>query len=154
MPLSSDIFITDTSCLILLNKIDELSLLNKLSKSVLITPEIQREFGKKLPNWIQIRTPKDDHYQKILQMDLVPGEASVIALTLEIENSILLIDDLKARKISERLNLKYSGTFGLILRAKQEGIIKHIRPVLDKVSNTDFRFSDKLFGIILEQAGE
>ncbi|MBN1415460.1 MAG: DUF3368 domain-containing protein [Bacteroidales bacterium] len=87
-------------------------------------------------------------------MDLDLGEASVIALTLEIENSILLIDDLKARKISKRLNLKYSGTFGLILRAKQEGIIKHIKPVLGKIRNTDFRFSDKLFDIILEQAGE
>lgn len=154
MPLNSDTIISDTSCLILLNKIDELSLLNKLSKSVFITLAIQREFGKKLPNWVQIRTPKDDHYQKILEMDLDPGEASVIALTIEIEYSILIIDDLKARKICERLNLRYSGTFGLILRAKQEGIIKYVKPVLDKVKNTDFRFSNKLFDIILEQAGE
>lgn len=51
-------------------------------------------------------------------MDLDSGEASAIALSLEIENSLLLIDDLKARKIANRLHLNYSGTFGLILRAK------------------------------------
>jgi len=54
-------------------------------------------------------------------MDLDKGEASAIALSLEMDNSILIIDDLKGRNVAERLNLRYSGTFGLILRAKQIG---------------------------------
>ena len=87
-------------------------------------------------------------------MDLDPGEASAIALSLDVDNSILIIDDLKGRKIANKLNLKYSGTFGLILRATQEGIIKHVKPILDKIKNTNFRFSEKLFEFILEQAGE
>jgi predicted nucleic acid-binding protein len=154
MQRSSDIIISDTSCLILLNKIDELVLLSKIAEKVIITPTIQQEFGKNLPTWITIMEPKDSHYQKILEMDLDKGEASAIALSLELDNSILIIDDLKGRKIAEKLNMRYSGTFGLILKARQSGIIESVKPILDKIKKTNFRFSNKLFELILEQAGE
>lgn len=151
---SSDTIISDTSCLILLSKIEELDLLNKFGEKVFITPVIQNEFGMKLPHWIQIREPKDLYYQKILEMDLDKGEASAIALSLEIDNSIIIIDDLRGRRIAERLNLRYSGTFGLILKAKQTGIIESVKPIIDKIKGTNFRFSEKLFKLILDQAGE
>ena len=154
MQLDSEIIISDTSCLILLYKIDELELLDKLSKNVFITQIIKREFGQKLPDWIKVKEPSDTHYQKILEMDLDEGEASAIALSFEIDNSILILDDLKGRKIADKLNLRYSGTFGLILRAKQEGIITSVKPILDKMRKTNFRFSEKLFDSILEQSGE
>jgi len=74
MPTSSEIIISDTSCLILLHKIDELELLNKFAEKVYITPIIKKEFGKGIPDWIIIKAPADNHYQKILEMDLDPGE--------------------------------------------------------------------------------
>ena len=94
MQLNSEIIISDTSCLILLSKIDELNLLNKISDKVFITTTIQNEYGKDLPSWINIKEPNDNHYQKILEMDLDKGEASAIALSLEMDNSIIIIDDL------------------------------------------------------------
>ena len=81
MRLNSEIIISDTSCLILLSKIDELSLLEKLSDTIFITPVIQKEFGKDLPSWIKVKKPKNIHYQRILEMDLDRGEASAIALS-------------------------------------------------------------------------
>jgi predicted nucleic acid-binding protein len=154
MQLNSEIIISDTSCLILLSKIDELNLLNRISDKVFVTTTIQNEYGKELPSWINIKEPNDSHYQKILEMDLDKGEASAIALSLEMDNSIIIIDDLKGRNVAERLNLRYSGTFGLILKAKQIGIIQSVKPILTKVKETNFRFSEKLFKLILEQAGE
>lgn len=155
MQLNSEIIIiSDTSCLILLHKIDELELLDKLGKNVFITQTIKREFGQKLPDWIKVKEPSDKHYQKMLEMDLDEGEASAIALSLEIDNSILILDDLKGRKIADKLNLRYSGTFGLILRAKQVGIFESVKPILDKIRKTNFRFSEKIFDSILEQSGE
>ena len=82
------------------------------------------------------------------------GEASAFALALEFENSTLIIDDLKGRKVAERLGLRYSGSFGLILKAKQIGVIESIRPILDKIKETDFRFNDQLFKTILKKSGE
>ena len=82
------------------------------------------------------------------------GEASAIALSFEIEDSILILDDMKGRKFAEGLNLRYSGTFGLLLKAKQIGVIKEVKPLLEKIRKTNFRFNEKLFEILIEQSGE
>ena len=87
-------------------------------------------------------------------MDLDPGESSAIALCLDISNSVIIIDDLKGRRIADKLNLRYSGTLGLILKARQEGIIESIKPVIEKIKNTNFRFSNELIEFLIEQAGE
>jgi predicted nucleic acid-binding protein len=154
MPADSNIIIPDTSCLILLKKIDELGLMKLLADRVCTTSIIQMEFGKEFPNWIEIIDPTNKNYQTILEMDLDAGEASAIALTLERGNGILLIDDLKGRRIAEKLNLKFSGTFGLVLKAKQAGIIKSVRPILDRIRSTNFRFSEDLFNTIIKEARE
>lgn len=154
MPLNSEIIIADTSCLILLTKIGELTILQGFQCPVYITPTIAREFKDNLPVWIDVVSPAHGRYQEILTFELDDGEASAIALALETEDSVLLIDDLKGRKVAEKLNLRYSGTFGLFLRAKQEGIIERVKPILEKVSATNFRFSQKLFEELMKQAGE
>jgi predicted nucleic acid-binding protein len=151
---NSEIIISDTSCLILLSKIGQLDLLIRLSKNVFITSVVKREYGKQLPSWVQIKDPKDIHYQRILEIDLDAGEASAISLSLETHNSILLIDELKGRKIADKLQLRYSGTFGLILKAKQQGIISSVLPIIEKIRKTNFRFSATLLNAIIREAGE
>ena len=90
----------------------------------------------------------------MLEMDLDAGEASAIALSLEIDRSILIIDDLKGREIAERLHLKYSGTLGLLLQAKQAGLLTVLHPVVEKIRKTNFRFSEAVLDYLLKQAGE
>jgi predicted nucleic acid-binding protein len=87
-------------------------------------------------------------------MNLDEGDASAIALTLETEGSILIVDDLKGRKVADQLGLKYSGTLGLILKAKQAGMIKSVRPISERIKTTHFRFSEKLLETILKEARE
>lgn len=87
-------------------------------------------------------------------MELDKGEASAIALSLDLENPVLILDELKGRKIANRLNLRYSGTFGLILKAKQNGTIKSVKPILAKIRSTNFRFDERLFETIIKEAGE
>ena len=66
----------------------------------------------------------------------------------------MCITKLKGRKIAEKLGLRYSGTFGLILKAKQLGVISSVKPILNKIRSTNFRFNEQLFETVLEQAGE
>ena len=54
--------ISDTSCLILLDKIGELEILNKLFGKIITTSEVANEFGQPLPNWIEIQQPTDNNY--------------------------------------------------------------------------------------------
>jgi predicted nucleic acid-binding protein len=95
--------ISDTSCLILLDTIDELNLLEALFGQVLTTQTVADEFGKTLPEWIRIKNPKDPVNQFVLETSLDKGEASAIALALEQTDCLLIIDELKGRRLAKRL---------------------------------------------------
>jgi predicted nucleic acid-binding protein len=154
MQKGSKLIISDTSCIILLLKIDELSLLKEVAGEVIITSIIKEELNIELPDWIKVKNPQNKKYLPLIEQEVDKGEASAIALMLEIDNALLLIDDLKGRKLAEKLHLEFSGTFGLILKAKQSGIISAIKPILIKIRLTNFRFSEKLFDDILKNANE
>ena len=146
--------IADASCFILLDKIDSLSLLKDLFKTITTSTEVAREFGKPLPEWVKIRTVQDKNFQSALFLQVDAGEASAIALAAENQPSLLIIDDLKGRKLAQRLNLNITGTLGLILIAKREGILPLIKPLFDKIQSTNFRVSPDLLESILKQVGE
>ncbi|HEU4555417.1 MAG TPA: DUF3368 domain-containing protein [Chitinophaga sp.] len=154
MPPKYNVVIADTSCFILLDKIDTLNLLQQLFQNISTTTTIAEEFGKKLPEWVQIRSVTDLHYQIILELEVDKGEASAISLAIEHQPALLILDDLKARKVADKLHLNYTGTLGVLLKAKQSGIINSIRPLLDRIQQTNFRFSKNVFDQILKVAGE
>ncbi len=148
------VIISDTSCFIILSSIDELSLLQKLYGTIITTQDIAMEYGEKLPDWVEIVTLKDKQKQQLLEMQLDKGESSAIALGLETENSTLILDDLKARKIALQLNLSYTGTLGIIIKAKQKGIIDAVKPIIEEIKRTNFRISPELELQALKEALE
>lgn len=136
--------VSDPSCFILLSNIGELDLLYKVYGEIITTPEVVSEFNGPLPEWVIIKKPVDKYYQTILEAQLDRGESSAIALALEMENSTLILDDLKARKMAEHLGLSYTGTIGVIVKAKLIGLISSIQPILKKLKLTDFRISNEI----------
>lgn len=148
------VIISDTSCLILLDKIAELNILNKLFGQIIITQEIALEYNKELPDWFTIQEPTNKIYQKILEASLDKGEASAIAFAIEQANCLLIIDDYKGRIYAERLGIKITGTLGVIIDAKLSGHIKSVKPLLDKIKLTDFRLTADLEKKTLEKSNE
>lgn len=148
------VVVTDTSCLIILEKIALLPVLNQLFKIVLTTPEIASEYGSQLPEWIIVISVKDKSLQQKLALMVDKGEASAIALAHEVENKYLITDDLEARKLSIKLGLSVIGTLGILLRAKQEGYISAVKPFVELMKQTDFRVSDELYQTVLRKADE
>ena len=146
--------IADTSCLILLEKIGELALLNKLYQQVLITPDIHDEFHDQLPDWILVRQPVDKRYQEKSETTLDRGEASAIALALELPGCLLIMDDLRGRNHADRLGIKLTGTLGVIIAAKLNGCIPSVKPLIKKIKATNFRLTPVLEEKILEKANE
>jgi predicted nucleic acid-binding protein len=136
-----------------LDKIDALSILNDLFPTVITTSEIAAEFGKTLPEWVEIRSVKDKTKQLSFE-SVDAGEASAIALAIETPSSLLIIDDLKGRKLALSLNLIHTGTLGVLVLAKNNGTIPQLRPYLDKIQLTNFRLSPTLVEDILQKAGE
>ncbi len=146
--------ISDTSCFIILTNIGELELLRKVYGQIITTPEIAAEFGEPLPEWVEIAEVKDKYRQTILELQIDKGESSAIALALETPNSIVILDDYKARKIAERLGVTLTGTIGVIIKAKLGGIIPSVKPLLEKIKQTDFRLSAEIELQALKEADE
>jgi predicted nucleic acid-binding protein len=121
---------------------------------ITITKIIADEFGKTIPEFIEIENPKDKNYQKILESFLDPGEASAIALALEKENCLLIIDDFKGRREAKQLKINYTGTIGILIVAKEKGLIKSVTEILDDIRKTDFRISDKLINEVKKKSKE
>ena len=154
MLIQDKIVITDASCFITLDKIDGMHLLQSLYKQVITTPEIAAEFGKRLPNWVDVKAVqnRDLLYNYAETVDI--GEASAMALASEIHADLLIIDDAGARRFAKKLELNITGTVGVILNAKLNGIIPAVKPYTVKIQQTNFRISDWLTTQIIKDAGE
>jgi len=148
------IVIPDTSCLIALDKIDLLHLLRDLFQEVVITPEVAGEFGDHLPGWFVVQKVKNKRIQQDFERSLDQGEASSIALTLEIKNAILIVDEKKGRQVAENQQIYFIGTLRLLLFAKQNGLIHSLKPLVNKLVKRNFRVDKEVVSKILKEANE
>ena len=148
------VIIADASCLILLEKIDQLTILQKLYGQILVTQIVADEFGLLLPDWVLIQNPKDISQQKTFELSVDRGEASAIALAVEQKDSLLIMDDLPGRKLAKELNINVTGTLGIIANAKLTGKVPSVKPILNKIQQTNFRISDRLIELIIRTANE
>ena len=147
--------ISNTSCLIILDNIDRLDILQKLYQTIHLTEEVAQEFGKPLANWMMVDVVQDKNYLRILNASVDLGEASTIALAVQMPgDSVMILDDLKARKLAKQLDLKYTGLLGILLKAKQQNIIASVSDILAQFRQVNFRFSEKLEAEVLKLAGE
>jgi predicted nucleic acid-binding protein len=137
-----------------LSNIGAFDILHKLYSRVTITPEIAQEFEDTLPLWIDIVSANDAKEQQLLELQLDKGEASAITLALEMEDCLLIIDDAKGRRIAVSLGLKITGTLGVLVNAKKNGIVRSVKPWVEKLISANFRVSDELRTEVLKECGE
>ena len=70
------------------------------------------------------------------------------------ENCLLIIDESKGRKLAKYLGLTITGTLGVLVQAKRNGYLSALKPLLDRVKQTDFRLSEQLIQETLKEVGE
>ena len=147
-----NVIISDTSCLVLLKNINQLELLQKVFSEITITEEVYSEFGNELPDWIKVVNTPTIEENLIRLLDL--GEASSISFALNSKNSLLIIDEAKGRKAAKNLGINIIGTLGIFVLAKEKGLVQEVKPLLERVKTTNFRFSKSVEASILKMAGE
>ena len=144
--------VVDSTALIGLERIQRLDLLPAIIDPVVVPPAVATEFGSK-PVWMIQAAPKDLGMVAALRLIVDFGESEAIALAYE-RGLRIILDDRKAREAARRLGIPVTGTVGLIVKAKAEGIIGEIRPLLDALEVNDFRISPALRQEALRLAGE
>ena len=147
------IIISDTSCLIALSNIGLLNILKDLYQEIIITQDVKDEFEENLPEWIVVLTVKNTDRQAEIETRLEKGEASSIALALEIEESILIIDEIKVRNIAKWFNIEIIGTIGILVLANKQGLIKDVMTTIQKLVNKGFRLSDTIIENLIQEYG-
>lgn len=134
--------VSDTSPVRALHHLSLLSLLPKLFGNVLVPPavvvELTRPVSRYRPiepsgyDFIEQRPPLDRAAVALLQHVLGPGESEAIVLAQECKAD-LLIDELAGRQEARQRGLHVIGTTGVLLLAKQNGVITHVLPLLDRL---------------------
>ena len=141
------IVVSDTSPIRALEHLDLLRLIGDFYGQVLVPPAVAEELrhprsGLKsidiaLLPIVSVVTPKT--VEEPLHLELDQGELEAIALALEIHADYLLIDEAAGREVASRLGLKVVGTLGVLIRAKEAGEIRAIKPLLESLEQ-ELRF--------------
>ena len=152
------IVVSDTSSVSALLRIGQGELLARLYGEVLIPGAVRDEllvFFPQLPEFLHCRAVADTNAVDRLRRELDLGESEAIVLAQETHEAILLIDELKGRRVAEREGVPIIGLMGVLLQAKREGIILMIRPLLEQLqTEADFRLSAAFKDSTLKRAGE
>jgi uncharacterized protein len=156
--------IVNTSPLLYLHQVGHLQLLQQLYGTIIVPPAVLQELevgklqGVDVPEinsieWIQTR-PVACATLIPAVIDLGQGEAEVLALGLETTNSLLIFDDQLARRIADLYKLKYTGTLGILVKARQAGYLASVAPVIVRLQSQGMWLTDKIINDVLKLAGE
>lgn len=145
--------VADSSPLIALERIGQLSLLRLLLGPIAIPPAVSQEvFGAESPpDWIEVTSLVEG---VPAGANLGRGEQEAVAPARQLGADWVLLDDLPARRLAARLRLPVVGTVGILLAAKRHGLVESIRPLLDALDVADFRLSPRVRAAALHEAGE
>lgn len=160
------IVVADASPLTALLHLSQLDLLIRLYGNIIIPQAVAKElrsltgFGYNIsflhqsPEFTIIQST-DILFQQVLQQHLDSGESEAIALARELKADWLLIDEKLGTKFAIKEKIPCKGVIGVLIEAKQNGLIAEIKPLLEILLNElGFRVSKKILQLALLRAGE
>lgn len=155
------IVIADTSALISLGHVNLISLITEIFGSLYIPGAVWKELmNYDYPEFdLSIFKPLESCVIEVnarnhLSMVMDYGESESVILYEELKADFLLIDDNKARVIAESFGVNCIGSIGLLIKAKEKGLIRAVRPVFQDWLQNDRYFSSKLLNKILTDLDE
>ena len=159
------VVVSDTSPIRALSNIDQLSILGELYGQVIVPPAVDRELRNPprgqatidltALSFVCIMAVADLSMIKERSEELDPGESEALALALEIQADLVLIDENAGRSVARRLGLATIGVLGILLEAKHRGLVDAIASMLDRLKDDyGFFLASRLRTEVLRQAGE
>jgi len=155
------IVVADTGVLISLGHVAQIDLIVKVFGEFYIAhavweelknydnPEFSNSVLKELERRV-VKIKSKNHLSMIMDY----GESESVILYEELNADFLLIDDNKARIIAESLDVKCIGSIGLLIKAKQKGLIADLKPIFEKWILNGRYFSRSFLNKILIDLGE
>ena len=155
--------VSNTTPIISLLKLNRLEILKDLYGQIHIPGAVYQEIeaGKDKGyyqdlakiDWICISKVKDEQAVKYF-LDLDAGEAEVIVLATETKADLIILDEKLGRFHAKHAGLNVTGTIGILIKAKNEGLVKELNSLLSELTQKDVWISDELKREILKQVRE
>ena len=153
--------VSNTGPLIALASIGQFSILKELFGTLHIPPAVFTEVQDETSQiavasaaWLVVHDVTSTLAVQILREDLDAGESEAIVLATELKAGLLLQDERAATNKARSLGLTTFGTLGVLLKAKERGLLEIIRPAVDELRRTGFHMSNSLYEKVLFSADE
>ena len=160
------IVVSNTSPLIALARVGRLDLLHAVHGDIIIPDAVFNEItvaGAGEPGahdvaaatWIKHQPALNAPLVNALCLELDAGEAEAIALAMECRADLILLDERMGRHAAQRMGLTVTGTLGVVIAAKDRGLLASVRPLLDALrANAGFWIGDALYNAALAAVNE
>jgi predicted nucleic acid-binding protein len=148
--------VADASVLLALGPLDRLGLLRDLFQELIVPPTVSREVSRtlpQLPDWIRVIQPAPVNATRD-SLGLHQGELGAIALAPDVQASLLILDDLPARRHAVGLGLAILGTAGVLVMAKRSSLLPSVREPLEVLRRRGFRLRQDVYEHIQNDGGE
>lgn len=155
--------ILNNTPLVALWSLEQLTLLRDLYERVLIPSSVEGEFlavdsaarQRALDDapWIEVASLAIPRHA-LAYTGLDRGEAEVLALAVEREARLVIMDERKGRKYARHLGLPLTGTLGVLLLAKEEKLIAAIGPLIERLQTSGLYLAPELVEKVLILARE
>ncbi len=159
--------VSNTSPITNLARIGHLWILQRLYVEIHIPTAVQHELRKGIElrrhpsdffetnSWIKVQPASNKELVQSLLNSLGWGEAECIALGVELQANLIVIDERRGSRLARQMGLRSTGTLGVVIDAKHQGIIDTVRPVVDLLrEQANFWLSDAVYEAFLQSAGE
>ena len=149
--------------LIALARIDRLDFLPSLYGTVLVPPAVYLEITRDKSlvgadalakaEWLKVEAVSDIKQVGRLLSSLDTGESEAIVLAHELQ-ATLALDERRGRKVAQGFFIPLTGTAGILLAAKNRGLIPAVTPLLESLIEKGIRISPRLYKEVKLRAGE
>lgn len=157
--------IVNSTPLIALCHVNQLDILQRLYGEIIIPQAVYKEISAKPDSickkqveasldWIHVESIENELAKTMYKTQLHEGEVEVMILAKETDADIVIIDDANAKKHAKYLGLSVTGTLGVLIKAKNQGLIFELKPILEKMVENNIYLSDKLIRLCLQQVNE
>ncbi len=151
--------IGDSSALVALSIMDRLDLLEEIFGEIYIPQAVYNEVAiTNKPQSMKLKVFLADKVVSVEldigKMGLGQGELEAITLYKKMDADFLLIDDRRAKNFAKLNGLNVIGSLGVMILAKEKGIIAFISNDLKKLIGSSLFISQDLIDKVLVSVGE
>lgn len=153
--------IVNSTPLIALCHVNQLEVLKSIYGEVTIPQAVYNEISAKQDSickkqvdaalsWIHVESIQNEMAKTMYKIQLHEGEVEVMILAKETEADLVIIDDSNAKKHARYLDLTVTGTLGVLIKAKNDGYISELKPLLKEMVTKNIYLSDKVIQMCLQ----